>query len=137
MKPAGESRHSRTEVKPMNVSEVMTPAPRTIGADESVLEAARMLADGDFGSLPVHKNDRLVGMLTDRDIVVRVVAERCDPQSTPVEAVLSDNPKYCFEDEDTEHVARNMDALLVRRLPVVSRDKRLVGIVSIEDIRPR
>jgi CBS domain-containing protein len=121
----------------MNVSEVMTPAPRTIGADESVLEAARMLADGDFGSLPVHKDDRLIGMLTDRDIVVRVVAERCDPQSTPVEAVLSENPKYCFEDEDAEHVARNMDALLVRRLPVVSRDKRLVGIVSIEDIRPR
>ena len=94
----------------MNVSEVMTPAPRTIGADESVLEAARMLADGDFGSLPVHKNDRLVGMLTDRDIVLRAVASGHGPEAT-VRQAMSPDVKYCFEDDDITHVEGGIDPI--------------------------
>ncbi len=121
----------------MRVSEVMTRQPKVIKADETVLKAAQELAQNDIGSMPVEKDDRLIGMLTDRDIVVRVVAERRDPSQTKVESVVRGEVKYCFEDEDTDHVAKNMDELLVRRLPVMNRDKRLVGMVSIEDIRPR
>jgi CBS domain-containing protein len=115
----------------------MTRQPKVIKADETVLKAAQELAQNDIGSMPVEKDDRLIGMLTDRDIVVRVVAERRDPSQTKVESVVRGEVKYCFEDEDTDHVAKNMDELLVRRLPVMNRDKRLVGMVSIEDIRPR
>jgi CBS domain-containing protein len=121
----------------MKVSEVMTAKPQVIGAGESVLKAAELLARNNIGALPVEKEDRLIGMLTDRDIVVRVVAGRKDPAKTPVEDVVSDHVKYCYEDEDVEHVAENMHQLLVRRLPVMNRDKRLVGIVSIDDIQPR
>ena len=121
----------------MKVSEVMTRNPHVIKAGESVLDAARQLAEKDIGGLPVERDDRLIGMLTDRDIVVRVIAEQRDPAKTKVEDVVSTDTKYCFEDEDTSHVAANMDQLLVRRLPVMSRNKRLVGVVSIEDIRPR
>lgn len=121
----------------MKVSEVMTCNPEVIKASATVLEAARLLAGKDIGGLPVEQNDHLIGMLTDRDIVVRVVADGRAPDQTRVEDVLSRETKYCFEDEDVSHVASNMDQLLVRRLPVVTRDKRLVGIVSIEDIRQR
>jgi CBS domain-containing protein len=121
----------------MKVAEVMTAKPQVIKADESVLKAAEILARNNIGALPVEKDDRLIGMLTDRDIVVRVVAGGRDPKKTRVEEVLSEQVKYCYEDEDVEHVAENMNQLLVRRLPVMNRDKRLVGIVSIEDISPR
>jgi CBS domain-containing protein len=121
----------------MKVSEVMTRNPQVVKAGETIAEAARHLAEKDIGALPVERDDRLIGMLTDRDIVVRVVAEKRDPAKTRVGDVVSNGAKYCYEDEDTSHVAANMDQLLVRRLPVMSRDKRLVGIVSIEDIRPR
>lgn len=121
----------------MKVSEVMSRSPEVIKANATVLQAAKTLAHKDIGGLPVEQNDRLIGMLTDRDIVVRVIAEGRDPAQTHVEDVVSRDTKYCFEDEDVAHVASNMDKLLVRRLPVVSRDKRLVGVVSIEDIRPR
>ena len=121
----------------MKVSEVMTRDPEVIEAGATVMEAARKLAGKEIGGLPVEQDDRLIGMLTDRDIVVRVVADGRDPDKTRVGDVVSREPKYCYEDEDVAHVASNMDQLLVRRLPVVSRDKRLVGIVSIEDIRPR
>jgi CBS domain-containing protein len=125
------------EEVPMKVSEVMTRQPKVMPADKTVLEAARELAERDIGMLPVQQDDRLIGVLTDRDIVTRVVAQNRDPARTTIGSVLSGEPKYCFEDEDSEHVAQNMDELLVRRLPVMNRDKRLVGIVSIEDIRPR
>lgn len=121
----------------MKVSEVMTAKPQVIKASDSVLKAAELLARNNIGSLPVEKDDRLIGMLTDRDIVVRVVAGGKDPAKTKVLDVVSEQVKYCYEDEDVEHVAENMHQLLVRRLPVMSRDKRLVGIVSIEDIKPR
>ena len=79
------------------------------------------------------ENDRLVGMITDRDIAVRAVAEH-KGSDTPVREVMTRDVKYCFEDEDLEHVASNMADLRVRRLPVVDRDKRLVGIVSLGDV---
>ena len=121
----------------MKISEVMTAKPQVIKASESVLKAAELLARNNIGALPVENEDKLIGMLTDRDIVVRVVAGGKDPAKTRVQDVVSDQVKYCYEDEDVEHVAQNMHQLLVRRLPVMNRDKRLVGIVSIDDIRPR
>lgn len=121
----------------MKISQVMTRQPKVVHADQTVLEAARELAERDIGMVPVEQDDRLIGVLTDRDIVTRVVAQDRDPSKTTIGSVVSGEPKYCFEDEDSEHVAKNMDELLIRRLPVMNRDKRLVGIVSIEDIRPR
>jgi CBS domain-containing protein len=102
----------------------------------TICDAARAMAEIDAGVLPVGDEDRLVGMITDRDIAVRAVALGKGPD-TPVSDVMSREVKYCFEDEDLEHVARNMADIQVRRLPVVDRDKRLVGIIALGDIATR
>jgi CBS domain-containing protein len=135
-KGANREREPPQEVV-MKISEVMTAKPQVIKASESVLKAAELLARDNIGALPVERDDRLIGMLTDRDIVVRVVAGGKDPAKTKVLDVVSDPLRYCYEDEDVKHVAENMHQLLVRRLPVMNRDKRLVGIVSIDDLEPR
>lgn len=121
----------------MQVSEIMTNHPRVLRADDTVLHAAQTLAGDDIGAVPVADGERLIGLVTDRDIVVRCVARNMDAADTLLREVLTEGPCYCYEDEDVDHVAQNMDDLLVRRLPVMDRDKHLVGIVSIEDIRPR
>jgi CBS domain-containing protein len=117
----------------MRVSEAMTRDVRVANPGQSIRDAARMMAEIDAGAMPVGENDRLVGMITDRDIVIRAVAQGKGPD-TPVREVMSSEVKYCFEDEDLEHVAKNMGDIQVRRLPVVNRDKRLVGIVALGDI---
>ena len=117
----------------MRVSEAMTRDVRVASPGQSIREVARMMDEIDAGALPVGENDRLVGMITDRDIALRAVAQGKGPD-TPVRDVMSREVKYCYEDEDLEHVAENMGDLQVRRLPVVSRDKRLVGIVALGDI---
>ena len=114
----------------MKVSEMMSTNVCVVGPDEQVRQAALLMAENDIGSLPVGENDQLVGFITDRDIVVRAVAEDMGPE-TRVREIMSTEVKYCFEDEDVEDVALNMADLEVRRLPVVIRDKRLVGIVSL------
>lgn len=121
----------------MQVFEVMTNHPRVLFARDTVLHAAQTLAADDIGAIPVADGDRLIGMVTDRDIVVRCVAKNLDPADTILREILTRGTCYCYQDEDIEHVAHNMDELLVRRLPVMDRSKRLVGIVSLEDIRPR
>jgi CBS domain-containing protein len=90
----------------------------------------------DAGTVPVGKDQKLVGMLTDRDIAVRAVAKGLGPD-TPVREIMSADVKYCFEDQSIEEVARNMADIQVRRLPVVNRDKRLVGILSLGDLAVR
>ena len=117
----------------MRVGEAMTREVRVAGPGQSVREVAKIMAEIDAGSVPVGENDRLVGMITDRDIAIRAVAAGKGPD-TPVRDVMSEEVKYCYEDEDLEHVARNMGDIQVRRLPVVNREKRLVGIVSLGDI---
>ena len=117
----------------MKVSETMSPNVRIASPDQSIRDAAQIMAEIDAGSLPVGDHDQLVGMITDRDIAVRAVARGLPPNTT-VREVMTSDVKYCYEDEDVEHVARNMGEVQVRRLPVVNRDKRLVGIVSIGDI---
>jgi CBS domain-containing protein len=117
----------------MKVSDVMTSHVRLVSPNETISEAARLMADVDAGAMPVGDNDRLVGMITDRDIAVRAVANGLGPD-TKVREVMSNDICYCFEDEDIDHIANNMADLQVRRLPVVNRQKRLVGIVSLGDI---
>lgn len=117
----------------MKVSEAMSRDVRITDPDQSIREAARTMAEIDCGFLPVGENDRLVGMITDRDIAIRAVAQGLGPD-TPVREVMTPEVKYCFDDEDIEHVAENMGDLQVRRLPVLSRDKRLVGVISLGDI---
>jgi CBS domain-containing protein len=111
----------------------MTRDVRVATPGQSIRDVAKIMAEIDAGSMPVGENDRLVGMITDRDIAIRAVAAGKGPD-TPVREVMSQEVKYCFEDEELDHVAQNMGEIQVRRLPVVNRDKRLVGIVSIGDI---
>ena len=117
----------------MKVSEVMSRSVRTTNPNASIQDAARMMAEIDAGALPVGENDRLVGMLTDRDIAVRAVAQGRGPDAK-VREVMTDDVRYCFEDDEIESIARNMADEKVSRLPVMNRDKRLVGIVSLGDI---
>jgi CBS domain-containing protein len=117
----------------MRISEAMTRDVRVANPDQTIREAAQMMAELDAGALPVGEQDRLVGMITDRDIAVRAVAHGKSPD-TRIREVMTDDVKYCFDDDDVEDVARNMADIQVRRLPVVNRDKRLVGIVAIADI---
>src|SRR5258708_39153634 len=117
----------------MKVRDVMTHDVCVVRPDHTVEEAARMMAAIDVGLLPVGEGDRLVGMITDRDIAVRAIGEGKGP-ATQVEQVMTQDVKYCYEDEDTGHIARNMAEQQVRRLPVRAHDKRLVGIPSLADI---
>ena len=105
--------------------------------DQTIREAARAMAELGIGALPVAEGDRLVGMVTDRDIAVRAVAEGLGPE-TLVRAVMTSDVKYCFEYEDLELVSRNMGDQQVRRLPVLSQDKRLVGVLRVGEppLRP-
>jgi CBS domain-containing protein len=119
----------------MQVSEIMSRSVRIASPTDTLQQAARLMAELDAGVLPVGENDRLIGMITDRDIAIRGDGAGCDPTRTQIGQILSQEPvKYCFEDEDVEHVASNMAELQVRRLPVMNRDKRLVGIVSLGDL---
>ena len=117
----------------MRVSEAMTRDVRIATPGQSIREVAKIMRELDAGAMPVGENDRLVGMITDRDIAIRAVGQGKGPD-TPVRDVMSKEVQYCYEDEDLEHVAQNMGDIQVRRLPVVNRDKRLVGIVSLGDV---
>jgi CBS domain-containing protein len=118
----------------MKILDIMTRDPELIDPNSSVRDAARRMRDEDFGALPVGENDRLTGMVTDRDITVRAVAEGRDPATTTVRDVMSEKVFYCFEDDDVEDAARCMADNQVRRLPILNRDKRLTGIIALADI---
>lgn len=117
----------------MRIADAMTRNVQLVNPTQSIVEAAQMMADCDCGSLPVAENDKLVGMITDRDIVVRALARGKSPD-TRIKEVMSPEIKYCFEEDDLNNVARNMGDLQIRRLPVVDKNKNLVGIVSLGDI---
>lgn len=117
----------------MKVREAMTPDVRLVRPDQPISEAARLMAELDIGALPVEENDRLVGMITDRDIAVRAVAAGRGPD-TRVSEVMSREVKYCYEDQSIDEVTQNMGELRIRRLPVLTRDKRLIGILSLGDL---
>ena len=117
----------------MNVADVMTSPVETISPEQTVGEAAQLMQQLDTGVLPVGENDRLVGMVTDRDIVMRVLANGRGPDA-PVREAMTESVLYCFEDDSIEDAARQMGDAQVRRLPVMNRDKRLVGIIALGDL---
>jgi CBS domain-containing protein len=117
----------------MKVREAMTREVQLVRPDQTIREAARLMSELDIGALPVEENDRLIGMITDRDIAVRAVAEGHGPD-TQVGKVMTQEIRYCFEDQSIDEVTQNMAEQRIRRLPVLSRDKRLVGILSLGDL---
>jgi CBS domain-containing protein len=117
----------------MKVSEAMSRDVLVANPDETIQQAAQLMCDLDIGSLPVGENDRLIGMITDRDIAIRAVGEGRDCE-TKIRDVMTDEVKYCFDDQDIEEITRNMADEQIRRLPVVDRSKRLVGVLSLGDI---
>jgi CBS domain-containing protein len=118
----------------MIISEVMTRDVRIASPDDTLQCAAQIMEEQDFGSLPVAENERLVGMLTDRDITIRAVARGMAPQDSTVREIMSTEIRYVYDDESVRDVAEVMGDLHVRRLPVLNRQKRLVGIVSLGDL---
>ncbi|HEX6978954.1 MAG TPA: CBS domain-containing protein [Alphaproteobacteria bacterium] len=117
----------------MKVRDVMSRDVNVANPDETIRQAAMMMARIDAGILPVGDNDRMVGMISDRDIAIRAVGQGKGPD-TKIREIMTAEVKYCYDDEDVSHVCENMAELQIRRLPVVNREKRLVGIISIGDI---
>jgi CBS domain-containing protein len=117
----------------MRISEIMTADVQLASPDDTIQQAASQMETLDAGVLPVGENDRLVGVVTDRDIAVRAVGHGMGP-STRVREVMTPEIMYCFDDQDLDEVLDNMGEIQVRRLPVVNREKRLVGIVSLGDV---
>ena len=117
----------------MLVRDIMTRDVQLLAPSDTIEQAARIMRDENIGSLPVASGDRLVGYVTDRDLVIRALAEGRTPD-LQIDNVMTDRILYCFEDEDVEDVALNMAHNQVRRLPVISREKRLVGIVALGDL---
>jgi CBS domain-containing protein len=118
----------------MRISEIFSTDVELATPDMTILEIAQKMKERDCGSVPVRDGDRLAGMITDRDIVVRCIAEGKDPEETTAGEVMTSGILYCYDDEDAKDVAKNMAETKVRRLPVLNRDKRLVGIVSLGDL---
>ena len=118
----------------MNVESVMTRDVAVVSPTDSVRAAAAVLKQLNIGSAPVCNGRSLVGMLTDRDIAVRAVADGRDPQNTPVEQVMTRDVVFCFEDQDVQEVADAMASSQVRRMPILNRQHELVGIVSLGDL---
>ena len=116
------------QAKDLMSRDVVTVLPQTI-----LQRAARLMLELDIGALPVRRGDRLVGMVTDRDLAVRALAQGHGPDAR-VEDVMTRDVKYCYADQDVDDIAANMAELQLRRLPVLDRDKRLVGILSLCDI---
>lgn len=114
------------------LTDLMSRDVKVISPDMSIQEAAAEMKKGDFGMLPVGENDRMVGAITDRDIAIRAVAQGKD-SNTKVRDVMSEGIFWVFEDESVEAAAKMMSQRQVRRLPVVDRNKRLVGIVALGD----
>jgi CBS domain-containing protein len=128
------SKNRKTKELIMMVRECMTKTVDLIHPNLTLTDAAKKMRDGDYGVLPVGEKDRLVGMITDRDIAIRAVAEGADPKNTPVREVMSTRVLYCYDDQTLDEVSKNMGDNQIRRLPVLNREKRLVGILSLGDV---
>jgi CBS domain-containing protein len=138
----GEDRGNRSEGRSEGqsggtVGDVMARDVRIVSPDDTIQQVAQIMTEQDTGAVPVGENDRLVGMVSDREIAARLASDGRDPGRTKVRDVMSREVRYCFEDEELEHVAENMVDLQLRRLPVMNRDKRLVGVVSLGDMLAR
>lgn len=121
----------------MQIKEIITPEPQCISPDATLVEAAEDMKSLDVGILPICENDRLIGTVTHRDIILRAIAVGRNPRITKVREVMSSKIIYCFDDQNVEDAAGMMEKNQVRRLPVLDHDKRLVGIISIGDLAAR
>ena len=118
----------------MKIKEMMTKNVKVLPRNATVREAAKLMKDIDVGSIPVTENDQIVGMVTDRDIVLRSTAEGHNPGDVTVGDIMTGEFFFCYEDEDVKQAARVMSDHQVRRLPIVNRQNQLVGIVSLGDL---
>jgi CBS domain-containing protein len=118
----------------MKLKDIMTKNPKVIPANASVRDAARLMKDIDTGAIPVIENNQVVGMVTDRDIVLRSTAEGRNPNETKIDDVMTHEFYFCYEDQDVKDAAKLMQEKQIRRLPIVNHDKHLVGIVSLGDL---
>jgi len=121
----------------MLIREAMTPHAEWIGPDISLAETARMMRDKNIGCLPIGEHDRLVGMITDRDLACRAVADGADPHSTKARAIMTKGITWCFEDESLDEAVQRMGEKQIHHMPVLNRDKRMVGILSLSDLALR
>jgi CBS domain-containing protein len=118
----------------MKVREIMSKDCKVIDPNTTFQEAAKIMRDKDVGCLPVGEHDRLVGIITDRDLVVRSLANAKEVQTGKVKDAMTPKCLYCFEEDTIEEVSENMAQNQVRRLPVLNSSKRLVGIISLGDL---
>ena len=121
----------------MRVNEIMSRKAEWVSPTETIRSVAKKMRDGNIGSMPVGENDRLIGMITDRDIACRAVADGLDPEKTEARKVMSKTITYCFDDQEVGDAAHLMEQKQVRRLAVLNRKKRLVGILSLDDLAAR
>lgn len=121
----------------MKLTDILTKDPQVISPEAMICEAALKMAKCDIGMLPVCDGDRLVGAITDRDLVIRAVAKGYDPLKTKIREVMTPGICWCFEDQELEEVAQLMEEKQIRRIAVLNRNKRLVGIASLGDFALR
>lgn len=121
----------------MLLREMMTARIEDIPADATLMQAAEKMKRLDIGAIPVRENDRLVGMITDRDIAVRAVAEGRDPKKMHVREAMSRDICFCYEDDTVQSAAKLMKEKQIRRLPVFDRNQRAIGMVSLGDLAVR
>ena len=121
----------------MQIRDIMTRDVEVVSGDAPVREAAAKMKQLDVGAIPVCDGKKLTGLLTDRDIAVRLAAEGRNPLETRVSEIMTRDLYYCFEDQDVEEAATVMEAGQIRRLPILDQDRQLVGIVSLGDISVR
>jgi len=121
----------------MKIRDILTKNPEVIHPDTPICEAARKMRQCHIGMLPVCDGERLIGSLTDRDLAIRAVAEGADPLQTKVRQVMTSKVYYCHEDDDLDEAARVMENHQIRRLPIINREKQLVGIISVGDLAVR
>ena len=118
----------------MRIAEIMTQDPEVVTSDVILKDAALKMRELDVDMLPTRNDDRLVGMLTDRDITIRATSEGRDPTKTQVREVMTQEVVYCFEDQEVSDAAKLMQERQIRRLPILNREKGLIGIVSLGDV---
>ncbi|HEX7986397.1 MAG TPA: CBS domain-containing protein [Duganella sp.] len=117
------------------IAEVMSRDVSSVSPDDTIRQAAEMMDDLDVGALPVTEGNRLIGMITDRDITIRATAAGLGPEETLVTEVMTEDICHCYEDQRVDEVMQDMRDIQIRRVPVVSRDQHtLIGIVSLADL---
>ena len=121
----------------MQLKDIMTTDVEVVRPDSSIADAARKMRSHDIGSVPVCDGRRLLGMLTDRDITLRATAEGADPNKTLVRDCMTAELVYCFEDQSDDEAERIMQEKQIRRLPVLTREKELAGIIALGDLATR